>query len=721
MNTKKLVLALLLLAGIAAFFALDLGRFLNLAQLQRSLDELRAWRDLSPWSFALGYFGLYVLATALSFPGAVVLTLAGGAVFGLWWGTLIVSFASSIGATLAFLAARFLLRDWVRQQFGKRLEVMDQGLSRDGAFYLFTLRLVPLVPFVAINLAMGLTQMHWLTYYGVSQLGMLAGTLIYVNAGTQLAQLHSISDVLQPAMLASLVLLGLFPLLARQALQAYRKRQVFAPWARFRPRQFDRNLVVIGAGAAGLVTAYVAAAVRAKVSLVESGEMGGDCLNHGCVPSKALIRSARLAHEIRQSHAFGITTAQPQVDFPVVMRRVAQVIRDIAPHDSVQRYCDLGVDVVQGHARIVHPWGVEVTSADGSRRTITTRNIVIATGARPWVPDIPGLQECGFLTSDTLWQAWSKLDQIPRRLTVLGGGPIGCELAQACARLGAEVTLVELGTRLLAREDTDVSAAVESALVSEGVQLRLEHTVIRFETGPGQQRRIVTQHAGQIHSWGLDALLVAVGRVARLEGFGLEELGINPSRTVPTNDYLQTLFPNIYAAGDVAGPWQLTHAAAHQAWYAAVNALFAPWYRARVDTVVMPRVTFCDPEVASVGLNEQAASAAGVEFEVTRFDLDELDRAIVDGHRAGFVKILTARGSDRILGVTIVGEQAGELLAEYVLAMKHGIGLNRVLGTVHSYPTMAEANKYVAGQWKRAHAPERVLQWLARYHAWKRN
>ncbi len=715
MNPRKIGLLLLLALLVAAYFAFDLGRYFSLAYVKGAQDQIAALYAQHPAAVLGSYFAIYVAVTALSLPGAVIMTLAGGAVFGLLVGTMVVSFASSIGATLAMLVARYVLRDSVQARFGARLADIDKGIAREGPFYLFTLRLVPLFPFFVINLLMGLTQMKAATFYWVSQLGMLAGTLVYVNAGTQLARIDSLQGILSPGLLVSFVLLGLFPLVARKIVDAVQARRVYARWAHLEPKRYDRNMVVIGAGAAGLVTAYIAAAVKAKVTLVESHKMGGDCLNYGCVPSKALIRTATLARQIRHSADYGIAQAEFRLDFAQVMERVAAVVRAIEPHDSVERYTALGVDVQIGQAKIVDPWHVQITRDDGSTQVLATRCIVVATGARPFVPPLPGLEDVGCLTSDTLWD----LRELPARLVVLGGGPIGCELAQAFARLGSKVTVIEMAPRLLLREDEDVSAFARQALQDDGVAVLTGHQALRCEK-VGNEKYIVVAAGGQETRLAFDVLLCAVGRVARLSGFGLEELGIAVQRTLPTDDHLQTMFPNILAAGDVAGPYQLTHVAAHQAWTAAVNGLFGGFKRFKADYSVIPWCTFIDPEVARVGLNEQEARAQGVAYELTRYGIDELDRAIADSAAHGWVKVLTVPGKDRILGVTIVGAHAGDLLAEFVLAMRHGLGLNKILGTIHTYPTLAEANKYAAGDWKRAHQPLALLRWVERFHAWRR-
>jgi pyruvate/2-oxoglutarate dehydrogenase complex dihydrolipoamide dehydrogenase (E3) component len=613
------------------------------------------------------------------------------------------------------LVSRYVLRDSVKAKFGARLADIDRGIQREGAFYLFTLRLVPVFPFFVINLLMGLTAMKAATFYWVSQLGMLAGTLVYVNAGTQLAQISSLQGILSPGLIGSFVLLGLFPLVAKKIVEAVQRRKVYAKWAARKPARYDRNMVVIGAGAAGLVTSYIAAVVKAKVTLVESHKMGGDCLNYGCVPSKALIKTATLARQMRHSADYGIASAEFKLDFAQVMERVARVVKEIEPHDSVERYTGLGVDVVEGRATIVDPWHVKIERANGGEQVLSTRSIVIATGARPFVPPLPGLDAVGYRTSDTLWD----LRELPARLVVLGGGPIGCELAQAFARLGSAVTQVEMAPRIMIREDEEVSAFARKALEADGVAVLTGHKALRCEK-VGDDKFIVVEAAGQERRIGFDLLLCAVGRVARLQGFGLEELGIAVNRTVQTNDYLQTVYPNILAAGDVAGPYQFTHVAAHQAWYAAVNGLFGTFKKFKADYSVIPWCTFIDPEVARVGLNEQEAKEQGVAYEVTRYGIDDLDRAIADSAAHGWVKVLTVPGKDKILGVTLVGVHAGDLLAEYVLAMKHGLGLNKILGTIHTYPTLAEANKYAAGEWKRAHQPQGLLQWVKRFHDWQR-
>lgn len=714
MTRARLLLLLVMGCLIGAFFVFDLGHYLSLSQLQARQESLALWVDRHFVAASLLFLVIYVLSTALSLPGASLLTLAGSAVFGVAWGLLLVSFASSLGATLAFLSARFLLRDWVSARFGDKLATFQTGMAKDGPFYLLSLRLIPLFPFFLVNLLMGLTPIRVSTYYWVSQLGMLPGTFVYVLAGSELATLTSTGNILSPGLVAALTLLGLMPWLMRGLQRRLALRRLHAPYQK--PIRYDYNLVVIGAGAGGLVTSYIAAAVKAKVALIEKHRMGGDCLNTGCVPSKALIRAARFAAEQRKASELGFSPSQSEADFAAVMARVARVIREVEPHDSVERYQGLGVECIEGAARLVSPWEVDVNG-----RRLTTRHVVIATGARPLVPDLPGLDQVPYLTSDTLWQ----LRTPPRRLLVLGGGPIGCELAQSFALLGIPVTLVELADQLLPREEREVAEALRHQMERDGVTLLTGWCAERAQyqaMEDGLPIRLHLRRGDETQVIEGDQLLLALGRVANVSGFGLEELGVTlaPRGTVAVDGFLATNYPSILAVGDVAGPYQFTHFAAHQAWYAAVNALFGQFKRFRADYRVIPAATYTTPEIARVGLNRKEAEAQGIAFEATRFALAELDRAIADGEREGFVEVLTVPGKDKILGATIVGTHAGERIAEFVLAMRHKLGLGKILATIHAYPTLMEGNKYVAGEWKRAHQPTLILALLARYHNWRR-
>lgn len=710
-NLGRIILVVVIAAFVGAYFAFDLQQYLSLAELKQQRDALAEFAGARPVLSIGGFFLVYVLVAALSLPGAAILTIAGGAVFGLGTGTLIVSFASSIGATLAFFVARFLLQDTVRKKFKERLKRIDEGIEKDGGFYLFSLRLVPVFPFFVINLVAGLTALKPWTFYWVSQLGMLPGTLVFVNAGTQLGQISSPGDILSPSLLGAFVLLALLPFIGRGVLAWVKESRVRRKFNR--PKSFDYNLIVIGGGSAGLVTSYIGAAINAKVALIERDKMGGECLNTGCVPSKALLKSAGLLAAARDSKKLGINKMEAEFDFAAVMQRVHDVIAEIAPHDSVERYTKLGVDCIAGEAKVVSPWEVEV----GDRR-LTARSIVVATGSRPVVPPIDGFDKIDFVTSDTLWDVRKQ----PRKMVVLGGGPIGCELTQAFQRLGTEVTLVEMAPQLLGREDGDAASAVlESLRDHDGVNVALSTKAIRAE-GEGAGGTLVCEQNGKEVRFDFDLLLLALGRKANSNTAGIADIGVEIAKngTVATDPFLRTNYPSISVCGDVAGPYQFTHVAAHQAWFAAVNSLIRPLWSFRADYSVIPWSTFTSPEVARVGLNETQAREQGVAVEVTRYGIDDLDRAITESEAHGFVKVLTAPGSDKILGATIVGAHAGELIAEFVLAMKHGLGLNKILGTIHIYPTMMEANKYVAGEWKRANKPEKLLGYVGRYFAWRR-
>lgn len=703
-------LVVVVIAIIIAFKMLALEQYLSLASLKEHKLLIEHYHEIHPWMMLWGFALLYVLSTALSLPGAVILTLAAGAIFGLWRGLILVSCASTIGATSAFLASRFLLQDFVQSKFSNKLAAINKGMEKEGAFYLFTLRLIPIFPFFLINLLMGLTPIRTITYFFVSQLGMFPGTFVFVNAGTQLAEISSLKDILSLKLILSFSLIGVLPLISKWVIGSIKTRRRMGMYKK--PKSFEYNMVVIGAGSAGLVSSYIASAVKAKVALIEKHKMGGDCLNTGCVPSKALIRSAKILTFYKRAKEFGFDNLPVEVNFGKVMERVQKVIQDIEPHDSVERYTKLGVDCIQGSAKILSPYEVQV---DG--RVLTTKNIVVATGARPFVPPIEGLDKVPYLTSDNVWQ----LRELPQKLIVLGGGPIGCELAQSFARFGSQVSLVEMAPEIMSREDDDVSAFVTSRFKSEGVSVLTSHKAIRVDHEKGV---LVCDHKGQAVEIPFDKILVALGRRANVQGFGLEELNVEISErgTIVADEYMRTTnYPNIFVCGDVTGPYQFTHTAAHQAWFVAVNALFSPFKKFKVDYRVIPWCTFTDPEVARVGLNEKEAIEKGIEYEVSHYGIDDLDRAIAEGEAHGFVKVLTPPGKDKILGVTIVGDHAGDIIAEYVAAMKHGFGLNKILGTIHIYPTLAEANKYAAGVWKRNNAPERALRYLERYNKWKRS
>jgi len=712
MSIKKVVLLVIFLSLITLFFVLDLQQIFNLEYFQTQRDDILAYKAENFWLSSLLYFVLYIIVAALSLPAAAILTIAGGAVFGLVWGLLMVSFASTIGATLAFLLSRTLLRDWVQARFGRYLKPINDGIERDGAFYLFTLRLIPAFPFFLVNVLMALTPISTLSFYVVSQLGMLFGTALYVNVGAELGMATSLPDIFNIGVIRAVAVLAIFPWLAKIMLRVLRNRKVLSPWKKNKPRHFDTNMVVIGAGSAGLVTAYIAALVKARVTLIEKHQMGGDCLNTGCVPSKALIRSASVNHLIKRASEFGLEDASARMNFSAVMKRIRQVIKTIEPHDSVTRYSELGVDCVQGEATITSPWTVQV-----GEQQISTRHIVIATGARPWVPPIPGLEKMDYLTSDSIWT----LDTLPDRLLVMGGGPIGCELAQAFSRLGSKVTIVNRSDRILPREDVDVSEYISQRFKAEGIEIITSREVEGFTQAEGNRIAITSGAEGELHI-PFDQVLVAVGRKANTEHFGLETLDValNPNGTVKVNEYLQTNYPNIFACGDVAGPYQFTHMASFQAWFAAVNSLFGTFKKFRIHYNVVPWATFIDPEVARVGLNELEAEEKGIKVEVTRYGIDDLDRAIADSEAMGYVKVLTVPGKDKILGATIVGYHASELINEFILAMTHGLGLKKIMASIHIYPTLSESGKFAAGQWRKKNAPQWIMPYLEKFHRWRR-
>jgi len=711
MKKAKTIIILTVIAGfVGAFYYFNLGQYLTLEYLKGQQAEFSVFYKENTLLTIAVYSVIYIVSTALSLPGAALLTLLGGALFGLVTGTIIVSFASTIGATLAFTISRLLLRDWVQKKFGGYLKSFNEGIKKDGGFYLFTLRLIPAFPFFVINLVMGLTPMKTLQFFLVSQAGMLAGTAVYVNAGTQLAQIESLKGILSPELIFSFILLGIFPLVTKKLLGIYKGRKILSKFKK--PKILDYNMVVIGAGSGGLVTSYIGAATKGKVVLIEKHRMGGDCLNTGCVPSKALIRSAKFMSDINKCQSLGFKNVQVDFDFSDVMERVQRVIKTVEPHDSIERYTKLGVECKTGEAKILSPYEVQVNG-----EILTTKNIIVATGARPTVPPIEGLEQVDYLTSDTVWDIREK----PERLLVIGGGPIGSELAQAFCRLGCQVTQVQRGKRLLPREDPEVAQMVYESFKKDGMNVLLEHTPKKFYKKDGRDY-LECEHQGQRVQIGFDKVLLALGRKANTTGFGLEELGVelSPRKTIQVDEYMRTNIPNIYACGDVVGPYQFTHIAAHQAWYCAVNSLISPFYGFKVDYSTVPWCTYTDPEVARSGLNELEAKEQGIPYEVTTYGIDDLDRAITDEAAYGLVKVLTEPGKDKIIGVTIAGLHAGDIISEYVAAMKNGFGMNKILGTIHIYPTLAESNKYAAGNWKRSQVTEKTLAWGERINRWRR-
>ncbi|MAI40939.1 MAG: dihydrolipoyl dehydrogenase [Gammaproteobacteria bacterium] len=707
MKNKRLLSTVLVFLLVILLLVSDLNQYFSLERIQSEqvhIENFVADRPL----FAAGiYFIIYVFLAAFAFPGALVITVLGGALFGFWVALALVSFASTIGATLSMLLARFILRDLIQERYRNELKGLNEGIEREGGMYLFALRLVPIIPFFLINLVMGLTKIKVTTFFLVSQIGMLAGTAVYVNAGKQLSQITNLSDVVSLEIVLAFLLVGMIPLLSKKMLELFRVKKAYSNFKK--PKTFDSDLIVIGAGSGGLVSALVAATARAKVTLIEKGEMGGDCLNTGCIPSKALIRSARLASDLRRSVVFGFKPMTASFDFVELMERVNRIIGKIEPHDSAERYRSLGVDVHLGIGKLISPWEVLVND-----QKISARQIIIATGAEPFVPSIPGIDKVPYLTSKTVWE----LKKLPERLVVLGGGPIGIELAQTFSRLSSDVTLIEESPLIMNREDSDISAFVRRALELDGVKIFTNHRAVSIQES-GDSYNIVCQSEKKHETViAFDNLILAVGRKAKVDTLGLEKLNIKmtPRGTIAVDDYLRTTLPNIYAIGDVAGPYQFTHTASHMAWYATVNALFGRFWKSKIDYSVIPWCTFSSPEVARVGLSENEAIQQGIPYDIVKFDVSSLDRAIADDEDRGLVKILTQRGSDKILGVTIVAEHAGEVISEYTLAMKEGIGLKKVMGTIHIYPTFSEMNKYAASQWRKNNTPAWVFNLLEKIH-----
>lgn len=706
---KKLIFITIVLLFIG-FYHFGFDHYLNFEFLKNNLNHLQSLYYGQPFKISLIYFVIYVVSTALSFPGATVITLLGGSVFGLLYGTILVSFASTIGATIAFWSSRFIFKNFVESKFPIQSRFINDNIKKEGVWYLFTLRLIPVFPFFVVNLVMGLTNISSVTYFFVSMLGMLPATIVFVYAGKSFSHISSLSGILSPSLILAFFAVGLLPYFAKAVLTLIKNKKLYRPFKK--PKSFDYNMMVIGGGAAGLVTSYISAAVNAKIALVEKNKMGGDCLNTGCVPSKALIKTTKVIALSKKAKNLGIKNIAIQFDFAEIMKRIKKVIREIEPHDSIKRYQELGVECLVGEAKIISPYEVKVND-----RIFTTQNITIASGARPIIPQILGIEKVNVLTSETVWE----LDKLPQKLLIIGAGPIGCELAQCFSRLGSIVTVVDNASRILAKEDLEVSSLINTVLSNDGVRFNLESKTVEFFVKDGAQfLNIETPLGAEIIQF--DYVLMAIGRRANVSGFGLEELGIaiRKNGTIETNEYLETKYPNIFACGDVTGPYQLTHTSAHQAWYCAINGLFGKFKKFKVDYKIIPWCTFTDPEVATVGMNEQNLLENEIDYEVTHYDLNDLDRSIADDEKIGFVKVLTLKGSDQILGTTIVGTQASTMILEFISAMKFKKGLNDILNTIHIYPTAGEANKYAAGLWKKNHKPVGLLNILKKYFSWSR-
>ena len=705
---KRIIIFLVIIASIifgVAFF--DLTSYLTFDELKQRQSELQFLVSDNSFAAAAIFFLVYVLATSVSFPGALILTLAGGALFGLVQGTLLISFASTIGALFAFLVARYFLHDFVQNKFSDRLTLINQKVEKEGAFYLLFLRLVPAFPFFLVNLVMALTPIRAWTYYWVSQLGMLPATLIYVNAGTQIAKISSPSDIASPSMIFAFILLGILPFITKGIISTLKNNRAYNEFNK--PTSFEYNTIVLGGGSAGLVAGYTTSTLQGKVALVERHQMGGDCLNTGCVPSKSILRSAKFVADIKNFASYGLSNANYELEFNNVMARVHDKISIIEPKDSVARYTELGVHCEQGDAVVLSPWEVNVND-----KILTAKNIIIATGATPALPNITDLDQVPYFTTDTIWS----LTELPKKLLIIGAGPIGCELGQAFARLGSKVTIAYNQPTILPNEDEAAAKLVEASLLKDNVLLLTNFNSDKF-INDFDNYSLVGSQDDVFTTISFTHLLIATGRKANIGGLEILNLDLDEKGRIATNDTLQTKYPNIYACGDVTSSMQYTHTASHQAWYAAFNALFHPLKKFKCTLDNIPRAVFTDPEITSLGITEKQAIEQGIAHQVTTFPMDDIDRAITDNATIGFIKVITPANSDKILGVCIVGEHASELIAEFVLAKTNGLGLNKILKTVHIYPTRSEINRMVAGKWRRSKLTKRTLDLLKKFQSWR--
>jgi pyruvate/2-oxoglutarate dehydrogenase complex dihydrolipoamide dehydrogenase (E3) component/uncharacterized membrane protein YdjX (TVP38/TMEM64 family) len=741
--------ALLLLAGSVAVL-------LIFFPVKQYLFDLLEWvRGMGAWGPVL-LGAVYILACVLFIPGSL-LTLGAGFVFGIVVGTITVSIASTLGATAAFLLGRTLARPWIEARVAHRpkFRALDEAVRRQGFKIVLLTRLSPIFPFNLLNYTFGLTRVSLRDYILASWIGMLPGTVMYVYLGTTLKTLADLAAGNVPTSVGQQVLFGaglvatvavtvLITRLARKALQEAippptRQTEPLAhgdlampntvqvlpddvhnqtlvanvhprDWVNPQP-QSRYNLVVIGAGTGGLVCAAGAAGLGARVALVEKHLLGGDCLNVGCVPSKALLRAARAYADVRDAAGFGVTVPPgAKVDFPAVMERMRRLRAGISPNDSAARFHSLGVDVFLGAAHFTGPDAVEVNG-----QTLRFARAVIATGGRPIQPPIPGLAEAGFQTNETIFS----LMELPRRLAVIGAGPIGCELVQAFARFGSQTFLVGKQPQILPREDPDAAQLVETALQHDGVQLLLGHDLRRVERSGGERVLCLESPHGP-KEIRVDDILVAVGRVPNVDGLNLEAAGVaHDSRIgVQVDDRLRTTSPRIYAVGDVCSRYQFTHAADAMARLAIQNALF--FGGARLSALTIPWCTYTDPEIAHVGLYERQAQEQGIAVQTLTQPLDGVDRALLDGETAGFVRVHLRRGTDKILGATIVARHAGDMISELTLAMTGGLGLRTPARTIHPYPTQAEAIKKVADAYNRTRLTPFVKRMLDKWMAWTR-
>lgn len=687
---KKVGLLVLIIICVIMFYHLDGNQYLNFENLKSHHQELFTFYQQNPLRFTLIYFFLYVGLVALSFPGATVLSLAGGYIFGFIKGLLIINWASTIGASIAFLIARFFFKDYLQRKFHYTFQKINQGMDREGNQYLLTLRLIPVFPFFLINILMGLTNISLLRFFIVSLIGMLPGTAVYVWAGTSLQNINSVSDIFTAKLITIFFLVGLIPILQSRILIYLKQKKHYSQFKT--PKNYDYNLIVIGGGAAGLVNAYIATNLKAKVLLVEEDKMGGECLNYGCVPSKALISLSK-------------TKKYSKANFYDLKNEIAKIIESIAPHDSVDRYKEMGVECVKGKASLISPFEVQI---NGTK--YTGRKIIIATGAKPIYPNIKGLDVNKVFDYESIW----KIENLPEKLVIIGGGAIGCELALAFSNLGTKVTIIEQN-EVLGTEDRDVASLVMKGLIGNNIDICEKSDLLTINH---DKCSITFRNKNEVSEVPFDVLLIACGKIGNTDSISTTlNLDLDSKKFILVNEYLETLkYRNIYACGDVNGLKQLTNAAAHQAWYTSVNALFGNWKKFSIEHDYIPHAVFVEPEIARVGVNELEALRNNLEYDLYHFDSSDLDRNLIERKKLGIIKVLTIKNTDQILGVTIVGEAASEIIAEYVLAMKYKLGLNKVLATSHIYPSFSEQNKYVAGVWKKRSVPGVILKVLKKYH-----
>src|SRR6266566_5169264 len=737
------------LYAIAAIAVLVAAKYFHVQDL---LKEALDWiGKLGPWGPVI-FVGIYIVATVFFIPGSV-LTLGAGAVFGMGLGSVCVSISATLGATAAFLVGRYLARDGIARKIEKneKFATIDRAVAEEGWKIVLLTRLSPVFPFTLLNYAFGLTRVKLSHYVLASWLGMMPGTVMYVYLGS----LVNIGAGHRQRTTGELVLYGVGLLatvtvavpvtrVARKALAKKigstetvqtSKGIISAPsepvlvrppdthnarlvsylhppdWQNPTPAP-SYNLVVIGAGTAGLVTAAGAAGLGAKVALVEKYLLGGDCLSVGCVPSKAVIRCSRAIFDANEAGRFGVRVGAPaQADFPAVMERMRKLRADLSPHDSAQRFAKLGVDVFLGEAQFTGPDTIQVAG-----KTLRFKRAVIATGARALQPPIPGLTEAGYLTNETVFS----LTECPARLAVIGGGPIGCELAQAFQRLGSQVSLFHKNAHLLDREDMDAAALVQKAFIREGIRVFLNAKITRVERNAGG-KILYYEAQGKEETLAVDEILAGAGRAPNVEGLNLETVGVqyDPRKGILVNDCLQTTNPRIYAAGDVCLTWKFTHAADFAARTVIQNALFLG--RKKVSALTMPWCTYTDPEIAHVGLYERDARERGVEVDTYVRESKEVDRAVLDGEEDGFVKFHVRKGHDDILGATIVARHAGEMISEISVAMAARIGLGKLASVIHPYPTQAEALRQCGDAYNRTRLTRTVKKWMGRWLAWQRS